>query len=136
MTDDCDAENHATLIWPRRLIWEKLQNCGNYAHNTSVIKAGKGYIIPYRRPATSSNVRNSDYVPCEVCLAFFVKTVLWKHIKSCRQQKGLSTSASVRPDQHQRESAALLPLEESVSGVFKASIVDGMAHDKISFIVN
>ena len=32
-------------------------------------------------------------------------------------------------------SAALLPLDESVSDVFKASILDRMAHDEISFIV-
>ena len=35
----------------------------------------------------------------------------------------------------QRASAALLPVDETVSDVFKASILDGMAHDKISFIV-
>ena len=39
------------------------------------------------------------------------------------------------PHQHQRASAALLPVDESVSDVFKASILDGMAHDEIVFIV-
>ena len=38
-------------------------------------------------------------------------------------------------NQEQRASAALLPVDASVSGVFKAGILDGMAHDKISFIV-
>ena len=49
-----------------------------------VIRQGSGEIIPWRQPSEEVDVRN--YLPCPLCLGFFIRADLWKHQASCRKK--------------------------------------------------
>ena len=133
-----EVEVAAVLAFPkksreRKLRWDDLRNRGNFGHNTQVIKKGSGRIVPYRRPVNDTDVMN--YVSCSGCLAFFAKGDLWKHIKSCPKQRSYSSQEKTRPHEHQRASAALLPVSDSATHSFKSHILQAMKHDRISLVV-
>lgn len=49
-----------------------------------VIRQGTGEIIPWRLPSEDVDARN--YLPCPLCLGFFLRADLWKHQVSCRKK--------------------------------------------------
>lgn len=49
-----------------------------------VIRQGSGEIIPWRLPSEDVDARN--YLPCPLCLGFFLRADLWKHQVSCRKK--------------------------------------------------
>lgn len=49
-----------------------------------VIRQGTGEIIPWRLPSEEVDARN--YLPCPLCLGFFLRADLWKHQVSCRKK--------------------------------------------------
>lgn len=68
----------------RHLLLEHLRCRGNYMHNIEVIRQGFGEIIPWRQPSEEVDARN--YLPCPLCLGFFLRADLWKHQASCRKK--------------------------------------------------
>nr|XP_057924088.1 uncharacterized protein LOC131125995 isoform X2 [Doryrhamphus excisus] len=68
----------------RHLLLEQLRCRGNYLHNIEVIRQGRGEIVPWRQPSQEVDARN--YLPCPVCLGFFLRADLWKHQASCRRK--------------------------------------------------
>ncbi|XP_023287191.1 uncharacterized protein LOC111673605 [Seriola lalandi dorsalis] len=68
----------------RHLLLEHLRCRGNYLHNIEVIRQGSGEIVPCRQPSEEVDVRN--YLPCPLCLGFFLRSDLWKHQASCRKK--------------------------------------------------
>ena len=102
----------------RHLLLDHLRCRGNYLHNIEVcspvdnhlsvylsvclpvcvlvslppqvIRQGSGEIIPCRQPSEEVDARN--YLPCPLCLGFFLRSDLWKHQASCR--KKLSSNPS------------------------------------------
>lgn len=64
----------------RRVKLQKIVTEGNFKHNISVIKEGKGEIVVARRCGSKSA---TDYTACEFCKKFQTKKNLWKHTKSC-----------------------------------------------------
>ncbi|XP_034021627.1 uncharacterized protein LOC117506240 isoform X2 [Thalassophryne amazonica] len=68
----------------RHLLLDQLRCRGNYLHNIEVIRHGSGEIIPCRRP--SEEVDSGNYLPCPLCLGFFLRPVLWKHQAFCRKK--------------------------------------------------
>ncbi|KAM9836767.1 uncharacterized protein ACBR49_019195 isoform 1-T2 [Aulostomus maculatus] len=68
----------------RHLLLEQLRCRGNYLHNIEVIRQGRGEIIPWRQPSEDVDARN--YLPCPLCLGFFLRADLWKHQASCRKK--------------------------------------------------
>lgn len=49
-----------------------------------VIRQGSGEIVPWRQPSQEVDARN--YLPCPLCLGFFLRADLWKHQASCRKK--------------------------------------------------
>ncbi|KAG8005871.1 hypothetical protein GBF38_004862 [Nibea albiflora] len=45
---------------------------------------GSGEIVPWRQPSEEVDARN--YLPCPLCLGFFLRADLWKHQASCRKK--------------------------------------------------
>nr|XP_015830341.2 uncharacterized protein LOC107395459 [Nothobranchius furzeri] len=68
----------------RHLLLERLRCRGNYMHNIEVIRQGSGEIVPWRQPSEDVDARN--YLPCPLCLGFFLRADLWKHQASCRKK--------------------------------------------------
>ncbi|XP_029932206.1 uncharacterized protein LOC115376631 isoform X2 [Myripristis murdjan] len=68
----------------RHLLLEQLRCRGNYLHNIEVIRQGRGEIVPCRQPSEEVDARN--YLPCPLCLGFFLRADLWKHQASCRRK--------------------------------------------------
>ncbi|XP_051800335.1 uncharacterized protein LOC127532550 [Acanthochromis polyacanthus] len=68
----------------RHLLLEHLRCRGNYLHNIEVIRQGSGEIVPWRQPSEDVDARN--YLPCPLCLGFFLRADLWKHQVSCRKK--------------------------------------------------
>ncbi|XP_040886927.1 uncharacterized protein LOC121176879 [Toxotes jaculatrix] len=68
----------------RHLLLEHLRCRGNYLHNIEVIRQGSGEIVPCRQPSEDVDARN--YLPCPLCLGFFLRSDLWKHQASCRKK--------------------------------------------------
>lgn len=69
----------------RRLLIGQLANEGNFNHNTSVLKSGKGHIVTARRSRKSSKKVQAvlQYIPCEYCKKFYRKDTLWRHYRKC-----------------------------------------------------
>ncbi|KAK5602095.1 hypothetical protein CRENBAI_016732 [Crenichthys baileyi] len=74
----------------RHLLLEHLRCRGNYLHNIEVIRQGRGEIIPWRQPSEEVDARN--YLPCPLCLGFFLRADLWKHQVSCRKKLAIGPS--------------------------------------------
>ncbi|XP_038587515.1 uncharacterized protein LOC119912408 [Micropterus salmoides] len=68
----------------RHLLLEHLRCRGNYLHNIEVIRQGTGEIVPWRQPSEEVDPRN--YLPCPLCLGFFLRADLWKHQAFCRKK--------------------------------------------------
>ncbi|XP_028298234.1 uncharacterized protein LOC114460545 [Gouania willdenowi] len=94
-------EVHAASILPagskrRHLLLERLRCKGNYLHNIEVIRQGSGEIVPSRQPTEEVDPRN--YLPCPLCLGFFLRADLWKHQVTCRKKLVLHPSKAPLPD--------------------------------------
>lgn len=104
----------------RHLLLEHLRCRGNYLHNievclavhlsvylsdclshslhlsvSQVIRQGSGEIIPWRQPSEEVDARN--YLPCPLCLGFFLRADLWKHQASCRKKMTSDPSKTSDP---------------------------------------
>ncbi|KAM4712000.1 uncharacterized protein FYW61_021047 [Anableps anableps] len=74
----------------RHLLLEHLRCRGNYLHNIEVIRQGSGEIVPWRQPSEKVDARN--YLPCPLCLGFFLRADLWRHQVSCRKKLAINPS--------------------------------------------
>ncbi|XP_051251814.1 uncharacterized protein LOC127361326 isoform X2 [Dicentrarchus labrax] len=79
----------------RHLLLEHLRCRGNYMHNIEVIRQGSGEIVPWRQPSEEVDARN--YLPCPLCLGFFLRADLWKHQASCRRKMTSDPSKDSAP---------------------------------------
>ncbi|XP_029282904.1 uncharacterized protein LOC115005252 isoform X2 [Cottoperca gobio] len=80
----------------RHLLLEHLRCRGNYMHNIEVIRQGTGEIVPWRQPSEEVDARN--YLPCPLCLGFFLRADLWKHQASCRKKMTSDPAAETTSD--------------------------------------
>jgi len=121
----------------RKLMWKKLANDGDYKHNFTVLRDGKGELVAYRRPAASKgSVDPSDLIPCDLCFTFVKKTNLWKHRKACLTSKLDSSEISCKDNTRMRgRSTLLLPISDRASKGLKDVILASMTNDEISDIV-
>jgi hypothetical protein len=108
---ECDVQE--VLAFPKKspkraMLLEKLRNKGNFQHNSAVLKAGVGQIIPWRCPSEPADAK--DFSPCEFCLGFFLKKELWRHERTCK----FRTTKSKRKNVISR-SQMLLPSTASCS---------------------
>lgn len=70
----------------RDALFTELVNEGNFKHNIHVINTGKGVLITARRENRDLEKHHThqDYVPCEFCKGFYLKKLLWHHVRSCK----------------------------------------------------
>ncbi|KAL1005187.1 hypothetical protein UPYG_G00055690 [Umbra pygmaea] len=118
----------------RSALLEQLRKKGDYQHNILVLEEGKGEIVTSRQPQGNASIE--DYLPCSQCLAFFVKSELWRHEASCRAKKeGTGPKTYREPGTRKRvQSLAsyLIPISKSASqGCQK--IIHKMQQDSVAF---
>ena len=68
----------------RRREFIKIQDEGDYIHNTEIIKKGHGTVIPKYRKTQSTEVDN--LIACLHCHGLYTKNVLHIHYKTCYQK--------------------------------------------------
>jgi len=68
----------------RKVKLQQLVNKGNFKHNITVMREGKGEIVVGRRCTSKAA---SDYTACGFCKKFQLKTSLWRHTKFCMARK-------------------------------------------------
>ncbi|XP_067268768.1 uncharacterized protein [Pseudorasbora parva] len=69
----------------RRIHLDLLRNKGNRVHNNTVLKAGKGVLVP--RQSTVKHVNVKDYMHCLNCQGLFRRKALWRHMQRCNLAK-------------------------------------------------
>ncbi|XP_060572464.1 uncharacterized protein LOC132730528 [Ruditapes philippinarum] len=107
---------------------EKLRNAGDYKHNTEVLRTGKGVIITWAR--NSEQTSAEDYLPCEYCLGFFLRSSLWRHQQTCNFNEGKKKRRKI-----QSEARLLLPSSIEASKGLKENVISRMAGDEITIVV-
>lgn len=79
----------------RRINLDLLRNKGNREHNTNVLKAGKGLLVP-RQQSTAKHVNVKDYLHCLNCQGLFRRKALWRHMSRCNLAKKCEVTKSGR----------------------------------------
>ncbi|KAK3104010.1 hypothetical protein FSP39_023652 [Pinctada imbricata] len=111
----------------RKILWLELVNKGDFSHNLKVLDKGEGMLIPKKR----CKIKYEDFkklVPCQWCKAFYVKSDLYKHSKTC-VAKGKGTVKN-----HVRDSMMLLP-GRKCSKDLERNVLCTMRDDEITKIV-
>ncbi|XP_070537215.1 uncharacterized protein [Ptychodera flava] len=114
----------------RKILLQELCNKGNHAHNCEVLKAGKGYLIPYKRPTYP--IPAAEYKPCPACLGYFVRRELTKHYKTCRVRifkKQLPDQGCGR--QIQVMATMMLPFHGKTNKQMRDAVLSKMITDEI-----
>ncbi|KAG9268946.1 hypothetical protein AMEX_G17980, partial [Astyanax mexicanus] len=76
----------------RRFFLEELCKEGNYQHNIDILQNGNGEIVPKKRAKEIKSV--IEYLPCQYCLTFFLRSALLKHERSCRIKRTFLSSSN------------------------------------------
>ncbi|XP_041857139.1 M-phase phosphoprotein 8 isoform X2 [Melanotaenia boesemani] len=115
----------------RQTLLDQIRNKGDYEHNCQVLKSGEGEIVTkkqVKKPAIS--VR--DFLPCQHCFAFYRKTDLWRHERSCKVRKGdQKSSEKTKRTRSHNASSPLLPMSEFLTANCE-EIIHIMHQDEIS----
>ncbi|XP_076843861.1 uncharacterized protein LOC143488824 isoform X1 [Brachyhypopomus gauderio] len=109
----------------RRLLLDQLRKKGNYLHNIEVLQRGSGELVTCKRPSVDYSV--SEYLPCQHCLAFYIRHDLWRHERACKMRKDNGTGCRRRI---QSTSSKLLPAQGFCSGACE-EIIRGMHQDSV-----
>lgn len=113
----------------RLQMLEGLRKKGNYFHNVEVLQKGQGEIVTYRQPSEPTDPEG--YLPCNICLGFFIKTELWRHEKKCLKTMGKLEVQSNRRRRVQVSASSLLPYKGQASQRC-SNIVNRMIIDEVS----
>lgn len=92
-----------------------LENCERRVIITTTLaclQEEKGQIVTYWQP--SENVNADDFLPCNICFGFFLKSELWRHQKLCMKTLHEQTE-SKKQRRVQRTASALLPYKGQAS---------------------
>ncbi|KAI5610799.1 zinc finger MYM-type protein 4-like isoform X3 [Silurus asotus] len=113
----------------RQLLFEKLRKKGNYQHNVEVLKSGCGELIPDRRGNKDSS--GGVYLPCQYCLAFYVRHELWRHEKRCKMRTNLNPVCLKRT-----ACSKSIPYQGSISGDLEEAIRSMKQDNLLRHIIN
>jgi hypothetical protein len=89
------------------------------------------FIVPVKRPSKSKEPQN--YVPCKLCLGFYAKTDLWKHVRQCKLNH--PEEASLLRRNAVASGRQLLPCADNQSQGLKDNVLSVMNADEVSLIV-
>lgn len=111
----------------RRLQLECLRNKGNFEHNVKVLQIGSGVLIPRKQPNKQQD--GKDFIHCIHCQALFTRSVLWRHVLSCKFK---ASGAKSKPGRTRVQSLhAFGQPSPSGVGVDLWKLVTGMMQDNI-----
>ncbi|XP_068189836.1 uncharacterized protein [Antennarius striatus] len=115
----------------RKLQFDFLRNKGNHAHNTKVIKEGKGMVIPHYQ--TIKPAKPGDYMHCIHCQAYLKRKSLRRHMQTCHLiQQTSRPKPGTSPDQALCKYAE--PVPDSMDDQFW-KLVLSMQDDDITKVV-
>ncbi|XP_022074150.2 M-phase phosphoprotein 8 isoform X2 [Acanthochromis polyacanthus] len=115
----------------RQTLLDQIRNKGDYEHNCQVLKSGEGEIVT-KKQAKKPTISVRDFLPCQHCFAFYRKTDLWRHERSCKARKGdQKSSESTKRTRGHSAASRLLPMSEFLTGGCE-EIIHIMHQDDIS----
>ncbi|XP_029980352.1 M-phase phosphoprotein 8 isoform X2 [Sphaeramia orbicularis] len=115
----------------RQTLLDQIRNKGDYEHNCKVLKSGEGEIVT-KKQVKNSSISVRDFLPCQYCFAFYRKTDLWRHERSCKARKGdQKSSERTKKGRVHSASSRLLPMSEFLTGGCE-EIIHIMHQDDIS----
>ncbi|XP_029935963.1 M-phase phosphoprotein 8 isoform X2 [Myripristis murdjan] len=115
----------------RQTLLDQIRNKGDYEHNCQVLKSGEGEIVT-KKQVKNPSLSVRDYLPCQHCFAFYRKTDLWRHERSCKARKGdQKSSEKTRKGRVHSAASRLLPMSEFLTGGCE-EIIHIMHQDDIS----
>ena len=115
---------HPVRSMERRKALRALVKEGNYRHNLAV-RSGekKGELIACNRARKART--GDDYLACDSCKGFFVRSTLWRHKRSCNP-----TESGGRVQARARRA---MPPDSTVSPKMR-KVIDSMNRDAVSLI--
>ncbi|XP_042351215.1 uncharacterized protein LOC121949557 [Plectropomus leopardus] len=115
----------------RQSLLDQIRNKGDYEHNCQVLKSGEGEIVT-KKQVKNPSISVRDFLPCQHCFAFYRKTDLWRHERSCKARKGDQKSSEKTKGSRVHSAASrLLPMSEFLTGGCE-EIIHIMHQDDIS----
>ncbi|XP_059198196.1 M-phase phosphoprotein 8 isoform X2 [Centropristis striata] len=115
----------------RQSLLDQIRNKGDYEHNCQVLKSGEGEIVT-KKQVKNPSVSVRDFLPCQHCFAFYRKTDLWRHERSCKARKGdLKSSETAKRSTVHSAASRLLPMSEFLTGGCE-EIIHIMHQDDVS----
>lgn len=122
-----------------RLGFADLCNRGNFQYNAAIISSGTGELIVKRRPSKVS-YQSDDFLPCEHCLAMFLKWDLWRHVAQCPFKPTANGTASGKSNNRAPVTSVSRMILEgathsetpAVSEAFQKDILDKMRWDHVT----
>ncbi|XP_060909495.1 M-phase phosphoprotein 8 isoform X2 [Labrus mixtus] len=118
----------------RQTLLDQIRNKGDYEHNCKVLKSGEGEIVT-KKQVKNPGVSVRDYLPCQHCFAFYRKTDLWRHERSCKARKGdQKFSENTKRSSVHSAASRLLPMSEFLTGGCE-EIIHIMHQDDISRLI-
>lgn len=116
----------------RRINLDLLRNKGNRAHNTDVLKSGKGVLVP-RQQSSAKQVNVKDYMHCLNCQGLFRRKALWRHMSRCN----LARKCQVTKPGRSRVQALCAYAEPVPEGVAKKlwKLISDMKQDEVTCAV-
>lgn len=113
----------------RQTLLDQIRNKGDYEHNCQVLKSGEGEIVT-KKQVKNPSISVRDFLPCQHCFAFYRKTDLWRHERSCKARKG-DQKSSERTKRVHSAASRLLPMSEFLTGGCE-EIIHIMHQDDVS----
>ncbi|XP_034742344.1 M-phase phosphoprotein 8 isoform X2 [Etheostoma cragini] len=115
----------------RQSLLDQIRNKGDYEHNCHVLKSGEGEIVT-KKQVKNPSISVRDFLPCQHCFAFYRKTDLWRHERSCKAKKGdQKLSDGTKRSRVHSAASRLLPMSEFLTGGCE-EIIHIMHQDDIS----
>ncbi|XP_045910809.1 M-phase phosphoprotein 8 isoform X1 [Micropterus dolomieu] len=114
----------------RQTLLDQIRNKGDYEHNCQVLKNGEGEIVT-KKQVKNPSISVRDFLPCQHCFAFYRKTDLWRHERSCKARKGDQKSSEKTKRSVHSAASRLLPMSEFLTGGCE-EIIHIMHQDDIS----
>lgn len=115
----------------RQNLLDQIRNKGDYEHNCQVLKSGEGEIVT-KKQVKKPSISVRDFLPCQHCFAFYRKTDLWRHERSCKARKGEEKSSEgAKRTRGHGAASRLLPMSEFLTGGCE-EIIHIMHQDDIS----
>ena len=112
----------------RRKAWRKLLNEGDYLHNYTVYKDGKGVVIPRYRTSTEKNaVAHESFKACPFCKGLYNERFLTEHAQRCKP----AADPPLKMREARKAGEFLLPVPRDMTRSFFHKVLGSMNRDEV-----